>query len=686
MKDNSNYIEHIANTSYKNAVKNVSSTDINKAWYEEETTVLPRVDAAAVLLDYAYIPKTPEECLFVNNTHYVTLKESDIPLVERFEDVELEQVRGTTFKSEKLIDVLQNEAYHLTIKDANDEEVPFGLSKWTTDAGLGYLAFVEGLPDYVLPFRISGYRYIGRKIADHLITTDGKTQMLPAYIPTESQDVATKKYVDASVKKVDDYAQLMKPPKPATFEGKELTLICDDAFASVDLVDGTEYAHTVLQDWTFTIDIPEFYNPGVGKVDLMLFNKGVWWPMVTANLMENDIQDVGFIVTFRGDAYRDTLASRGFYNSIKMHFTTSFQKIAQLMTSLNAPLLFKMRFTDASSMIESKELLIGTEPPQRKDVLTNDYLRLTPTVDYQTKWVSGVPTPTANSELIIDKVAFTTLQNVTKKTETHTFECFGIEHSRFPALTYPAYLPTTEVYEKVIVPSNYYNEKFPVAIKTFDVFRKQNGESKENFNFRIDTVSDESTRVNSGIEEADSINGFGGVWDSTKDLTFTNELQMLNGRYQWPTINFAINGTGIEIFNHFDPSFIKKGPDYSKCAKAGTRYFTLEFDMKLAVGIFLSFIDTINLKQDEHTKAYNLDSLYIRVEGATDWLDALKPYDGIGVNNAWMQGCLAVQQSQMGTIYCTFGPKPIKGKLYVRVGVSYLSSIEIGKVHIEENL
>ena len=78
--------------------------------------------------------------------------------------------------------------------------------------------------------------------------------------------------------------------------------------------------------------------------------------------------------------------------------------------------------------------------------------------------------------------------------------------------------------------------------------------------------------------------------------------------------------------------------------------------------------------------------MYIKVKGSTDWLDAKEPYDGIGINNGWMQGCLAVQDSKDGKIYCTFGPKPLEGILYVRIGITYSSHTRFKGIIVEENI
>lgn len=108
--------------------------------------------------------------------------------------------------------------------------------------------------------------------------------------------------------------------------------------------------------------------------------------------------------------------------------------------------------------------------------------------------------------------------------------------------------------------------------------------------------------------------------------------------------------------------------------------------MSIANGVYISLLNTENLTQDKSTHAYNVDSMFIKVDGETDWLDAKEPYDGIGVNKEWMQGCLAVQDSKDGCIYCTFGPKPIEGTLYIRIGITYDSRTRFTGINAQENI
>lgn len=685
-----NYTKHIVEAAYKNTIKNKSNTDNNLAWYEEPETVTPRVDAKSVWLDSEYIPESPD-VKWNGNYYFTTINKSTVAIVEKFEDVQLQKVNErAVFYSEKLVDALQDENWHITIKDSNDEEIPFGLKKWTIDGSIGYLSFTDGLPDYELPFSISGYRYCGRKLPEHMITTDGSQEMLPEYTPTEDQHVATKLYVDTELKKINTDVDKMLPPVPDTFDGKDLTFICDKEFKATDIKSNTEYEHVILPDYEFTIDIPEFYNPGYGTVKLLIGINSVYNEVARIELSTAEpVVTGGLVIDYDGDAYADSLASRGFYNKIKCHFTSTINNMSSLVVSHINPMVFKMSYTYNSTKYYSNELTVCEELEQSTDTLLDERIVLsTDENTFSYRYVSGIPTPTAGSIITASSLEHNTLKKFTKGTPIAKMSAFGLDYIENAELPYSKYSPKLEIKEDLAIPEGLYQEITNISAETYNIFGQVNGTHSADYNFRIDTVSDETSRVLSGVEQDGQIIDALGKWDSTNDLReYTNELQMLNGKYQWPTIDFSKNGTGYISSGVFsDLSWIKSGYNYSECSTFGERFVTLRYDMSIANGVYINFEGAENITQDKNTHAFNVNSMYIKVDGETDWLDAKEPYDGIGINSRWMQGCLAVQNSADDRIYCTFGPKPIEGTLYIRIGIKYSQNIKFGNVVIKENI
>lgn len=685
-----NYTKHIAEAAYKNTIKNKSNTDNNLAWYEEPETVTPKVDAKAIWLDSEYIPESPD-VKWRGNFYFTTIHKSSVAVVEKFENVQLQKVNDrAVFYSEKLIDALQDENWHITIKDSNNEEIPFGLKKWTIDGGIGYLSFTDGLPDYEQPFFVSGYRYCGRKLPEHMITTDGSQEMLPEYTPTEDQQVATKLYVDTELKKINTDVDKMLPPIPDTFDGKDLTFICDKEFKATDIKSNTEYEHVILPNYEFTIDIPEFYNPGYGTVKLLIGVDSVYNEVARIELSTTKSTATGgLVIDYDGDAYAGSLASRGFYNKIKCHFTSSINSMSSLVVSHVNPMIFKVSYTYNNTKYYSNELTVCEELEQATNTLLDERIVLsTNKSTFNYRYVSGIPTPTAGSIITASSLEHNTLKKFTMGTPITKMSAFGLDYVRNATLPYSKYSPTLEIKEDLVIPEGLYQEVTNISAETYNIFGDVNGTHSADYNFRIDTISDESSRVLSGTEKDKQIVDALGEWDSTNDLReYTNELQMLNGQYQWPTIDFSKNGTGYISSGVFsDLSWIKSGYNYSECSIFGERFVTLKYDMSIANGIYINFENAENITQDKNTHAFNVNSMYIKVDGETDWLNAKEPYDGIGINSKWMQGCLAVQDSTDGKIYCTFGPKPIEGTLYIRIGIKYSQNIKFGNITIKENI
>ena len=689
-----NYIKHIAEAAYKNTVKNKSHTDNNLTWYEEPETVTPRVDAKAIWLDSEHIPEDPTKVTFRGNIYFKTINNSSVGIVEKFENEQVSKVNDrAVFYSKALVDVIQNENYHLTIKDAAGDIVPFGLKKWTVDSGVGYLSFTDGMPEgYELPFSVTGYRYCGRELPEHMVTTDGSQQMLPDYVPTEDQSVATKSYVDQELGKLNVDVDKMLPPKPGTFEGKDITFICDDKFDGIDIVTLEHYDNIVLPHYEWTLDVPEFHNPGFGRVSLLVNTGDSWQEFAYIELDKpgKSVVTGGITIDYDGDAYANTLASRGFFNSMKIHFTSSFDNLSGLFKSHTAPMRFLARYQYFDVMYYSNELVVCEEPEQEEMNHRDGQAMVLNSTDMKYRHVSGIITPTAESTLNLSAVKYNVLKKYCKKghiihkliNDSQDYASIKIEQT-----PYEKYSPLLEVTEKIPILPNKYTENFNLKIETFDIFGNLNGELENTYNFRIDTISDESNRVKSGNVYKNTIEGACLEWDPTEDLRENNELQLLGGIYRWPEIDHSVNGNGNLINGTWsNTAWLRTGLDYSKCPKTGVRYVTFKHDMSIANGVYVSFVDAENLLQNKDTHAFNVDSMYIKVKGSTDWLDAKEPYDGIGINNGWMQGCLAVQDSKDGKIYCTFGPKPLEGTLYVRIGITYNSHTRFKGIIVEENI
>lgn len=654
----SEYKDFINEASYKNSIHNVPNTSSQLAWFEENGVAVPRLDADFIWQDASYIPDSPE-----GDEYYAKIGQEKVLVYKKYTDLELTPLNGTpsTFYNEKFNHIIIKPNYHVTLVDANDNPVPFGLKKWTYDANNGYLSFIDGTPDgYEAPFKVTFYRYEGRFLNETVLKRDGSVQMAEEYTPEHPQDIATKDYVDTTIEKTGTIVDKMIPPTPRTLEGLAVKFYSDKVFSAWDAASGDFVEKVLLPDYDFEIAVPRFHNPGYGQVQVIINDF-----IVESFDLSNPVSTQDIEITYNGDFYDDSLASRGFFNGIEFKFYTRPEKLPQFYTSHHY-LRIKFRYSYKDEVYTSEEVFIGLEDAQTTEGFESHF-KLAPDDNYAWKYISGVPTPAAGSTIKISGLKSKSIREFkNNQHELMDFRVSGIAGGVFPKNSYGEYFPRHELTLDYEIQPNWYYEDIELEANSYNIFGENNGNIKETYHFRCDTVSDEHNRVSSGNGEYPD--SYGEIWNPIIDLSNTNELMMLNGKWQWPVDNFKINGTGISSLTQWNAAWILAGPDYSKATKDGVKYATFAFEIPLSNGVFIKVPEFDRVK---NTKAFNISSCQIRVEGVTDWLDAKKPYKGVGIVRSQGEGCLAVQDCDDDRIYCTFGPKPISGTLYVRFGLRY---------------
>ena len=179
---------------------------------------------------------------------------------------------------------------------------------------------------------------------------------------------------------------------------------------------------------------------------------------------------------------------------------------------------------------------------------------------------------------------------------------------------------------------------------------------------RIDTVSNESLRLTSGEGQYPS-SGWGGTYNSSTSLltsgNYENELQLLNGIYRYPTVDY---------------SSYSGGPNYSSAT--GTRYVTFNIG---------SFSDnsafTLNITSSGINSIGQADlRIEVQISGQTFWVDGNAEYPGTGNPGSSANGDPAVVvgfPSTATTRRITFGSATYTGAIIVRIGMTQGSNITI---------
>jgi len=187
---------------------------------------------------------------------------------------------------------------------------------------------------------------------------------------------------------------------------------------------------------------------------------------------------------------------------------------------------------------------------------------------------------------------------------------------------------------------------------------------------RVDTVSNE-VRVKSGQGQFPvfgiSQSQYGDTFDSTVSLVSSGneELQMLDGQYQFPTGNYTAN---LPV----------NGPNYS-AASGGSfnnyRWVTINLGAKTGVSsVTLNIVGGVNLGS---TTLISDFAFNVKVDGdipTNGWVDGNAAYAGVGNPSNDGDAALVIGSSSVSTKVITFGATVRTGNVYVRVGIPLASN------------
>lgn len=191
-----------------------------------------------------------------------------------------------------------------------------------------------------------------------------------------------------------------------------------------------------------------------------------------------------------------------------------------------------------------------------------------------------------------------------------------------------------------------------------------------NTHLRLDSTLDTSNRVKSSTGQYPST-GYGATWIASASLADAGveELQMLNGQYQYPTGNYT---AALPI----------AGPNYSAlpAVSFGTvRWVTFNLGTQTNIqNVSIAFNNSSNLGSSALVSSGWY--LQVKVEGATGWVDGNAAYPGAGSPVADGAAALVVASSTGTTKMVTFGSTPRSGNVYVRVGISSGQTYKFGSI------
>ena len=276
------------------------------------------------------------------------------------------------------------------------------------------------------------------------------------------------------------------------------------------------------------------------------------------------------------------------------------------------------------------------------------------TMPSMTRFVSGVPSLQPSAQIPITSFSISNVctyfyapSPIWASTSTTGLNSFNGDISNIPTVTGDTGL----VGSQNVTISNSYTESLAFTIQAKNRSNTLAGATTGWTGiFRYDG-SNESSRLVSGTGSYPS-SGFGGTWGSnsgTSLLVNTDELQMLNGSYIYPSVNYTSFG----------------GPNYSGIS--GIRWVTFNVGTFNSNKVFtLNFIGSSNITSIGQANLL----VQVKISGATFWVDGNAAYSGVGNPGSVSDGVSAVvvANSTATSRYITFGTIAYTGSIIVRIG------------------
>jgi len=287
-----------------------------------------------------------------------------------------------------------------------------------------------------------------------------------------------------------------------------------------------------------------------------------------------------------------------------------------------------------------------------------------------TRWVSGVPSLVAG--VTLTGISFS-ITNVSSYFYAQTNQVWNITGTRISSVngdldSIPQTVGATGTITNVTASiSSGYAESIGFTVTPYN--RSAVGGTTTSFSsttsgfpLRIDTVSNESSRLESGSGNYPIPGTYGAVWgaNSGVSLLLNNELQMLNGTYIYPTVNYTSFG----------------GFDYSTAT--GTRWVTFNLGTFNNNNAFTLNFTSTNITSVGQSGLY----VEVKIVGATSWVNGNAPYSGSIPNpgSTLTDGDPAVQIGFPSTATLrriVFGSPTYSGPIVVRIGIAQGSNITL---------
>ena len=456
--------------------------------------------------------------------------------------------------------------------------------------------------------------------------------------------------IGTAVDRFNEMLLLLAPAPPSNWNNSITSIgFSNTSYSSRSLITGSSV--TIYDSVTPTLtDVDTVGDQSNSKVDtsgltFSLVDNGTQIELVTLSGTSTSLKNTGNIRHSASvDPYYGISGKAGFWTGITDFYLTS-----------NLPSI-----TPSSSQRTLQLFHPGIDSPETFNYYIDSPLTvtigsITASIPLMTSYISGVPTLTTSNS--ITAIGFS-VSNVSSYfwSATSVWRInSGLVNtiSGDPDVIPSSYGETGDVTGKS---TNVANSQFSDTSFSFTIQgRNSIGTYGSNTTFsslshRVDTVSNESSRKTSGSGSYPS-SGYNGVYDSSQSLvsSYTDELQLRNGIYVYPTIDYTSVG----------------GPNYS--GASGTRWVTFN------IGTFTNnSAFTLNINGSSGITSIGQGNLLVevKIEGATFWVDGDSAYSGVGNPGSTSNGVAAivVGSSTATSRRITFGSVTYSGSIIVRIG------------------
>jgi hypothetical protein len=645
-----------------------ATTTFDREFFEEKILSTQIIRPENLWFDADYIPSTAPTQLGNGEDLVVTLADNtQLPILQRHIDAPLGQIDGApnAFFNSALKNSISHDysdgSYHYTLKDASGAQIAYGLNNWLVDPASGVLLFFDGLPEGVqLPLTISFYTYIGRLGWSGLVNTDGSIPMQPEYVPLNPQDVMTKSYTDLGLSTLDAMLLKLLPPAPPTIDQSKPTL--PYSYQAFQQGTGTQHVCCDLPQPTLLFD-KAFLDGKTGTLTGYQDSYAIGSVSFTG---DNVGEYNGLSVVSNIDPYAGQDGKAGFYQEITATLTPPVALTTGEHTFWGT---FEVPHVSSPLQASQTAYLLNLPQPGITSSKVLDFFKddpITPTVTLPnvtlpaltTKFISGVPTLSTTDGINLSFSVQGAVESHygilgAKVTSSH------VQNVDCPIVGTPATAAVLNYTEVLNVRPNVYTEHLQFQVVGLN--SKQAFGTPQLFTLpvRVDTVSDETSRVVSGVGSFPTV--FGNPFDSHQDITLLEELQLLDGIYQWPYGDYSANQP-------------VGGPNYSTLPTSGVRWATFQpLTLLNNNGFILTVNNARNWSANAETGITLGATIYacvVDAHGQTGWIDCNSPYPGVGMPNTNGAAAMVVSQSSATVKRVTFGSTVRSGKLYIRIGLT----------------